>query len=261
MALVTNDDANFRFGVTFNCEPTTGRAIPYFPAAEAPSSVSEEDLYAFGMENSHLLYVAAQKAKENKEADVLVAFKQAIVDVFGARLQHIQHCVLSHLTPEQYGGIDTSIAPSLDRPSITEAYESLDLIQGSFGDAGTLSITEAITESIKSLPVKQTGYCGVMLPVCEDVGLSQAVSKGKLTISTLVQLASVCGVGIDTVPISCNANEYSVAALLLDVAALSKRCKGKPLSVRLLPVGGGAQPGDKTTFNSPYLCDCIVMHV
>lgn len=62
-----------------------------------------------------------------------------------------------------HAGIDTSLAPGLDTPSLTSAYETLEL--GAFGGPATLLISSIITRALKSLPVKQTGYCGLMLPV------------------------------------------------------------------------------------------------
>ena len=34
-----------------------------------------------------------------------------------------------------------------------------------------------ITKAIKSIPVKRTGYCGVMLPVIEDTGLIECAKN------------------------------------------------------------------------------------
>lgn len=43
---------------------------------------------------------------------------------------------------------------------------------------GTLAISELITRVVKGLPgVKQTGYSGLMLPVCEDAGLAAAAAQ------------------------------------------------------------------------------------
>lgn len=71
----------------------------------------------------------------------------------------------------------------------------------------------------------------------------------------------MCGVGLDTVPVPGATRQQpaeereallgATASLLLDTAALAFRLS-KPLSVRLLPVPGGA-PGEMTAFDSPYL--------
>ena len=77
----------------------------------------------------------------------------------------------------------------------------------------------------------------------------------------------MCGCGLDTVPVPGPGEATppaererlvrSVAALLLDVAAMSRRLR-KPLSARLLPVPG-ARAGDATRFDSPHLVNGRVM--
>jgi len=60
------------------------------------------------------------------------------------------------------------------------------------------------------------------------------------------------------VPGSGEEVQHRMAALLLDIAAISRRQK-KPLSVRLLPVCDSL-PGDKTRFDfNPYIINGTVM--
>ena len=97
-----------------------------------------------------------------------------------------------------------------------------------------------------------------MLPVCEDVGLAEAYSQGKLTMSELLSYSSVCGVGLDTVPIAGSAAETEavVQGILMDVCGLAQKWD-KMLSCRLLPCPNKSE-GDRTDFKSPYLVDCIL---
>jgi hypothetical protein len=37
-----------------------------------------------------------------------------------------------------------------------------------FGGAGSLALSALITQVLKGLPLRLTGYCGLMLAVCED---------------------------------------------------------------------------------------------
>ena len=66
-------------------------------------------------------------------------------------------------------------------------------------------------------------------------------------------MSSVCGVGVDTVPIPGNINADDLTSLILDVAALAGRWN-KPLSCRVFPVHGKVA-GEMTTFDSPYMCN------
>ena len=292
MAKMTHGSANFRFGVSFNCPP----GIPYFPAAEAPESGEESPCildngdasegaatakgtssFALGLENSGLLYQAFKNAqielqnakKRGVELDPLAAAHAMLLSEATSALQPLETIAkeIELATPGvSYRGIDTSIAPALEPPTIPSAFECLGI--GKFGASGTLAITERITAALKSIPVKRTGYCGLMLPVCEDQGLASAATKGDLTMENLLHWSAVCGVGLDTIPIACPGPNTSaaereefvckVAGILLDVAALSNRLNNKPLSVRLLPVVGG-KAGEKTKFNNPYLCESVIM--
>ena len=131
-------------------------------------------------------------------------------------------------------------------------------VRGGFGGTGTLAAAAAITTSLQSLAgIKLTGYCGLMLPVCEDRRLAELASQDKLQISDIMSISGVCGVGIDTVPIPGDCSEEMLASLILDVAAVAKRWN-KSLTCRVFPVPG-LQQGERTTFDSPYLCNCKVL--
>jgi uncharacterized protein (UPF0210 family) len=168
----------------------------------------------------------------------------------------------------RYMGIDTSLNPSLDDGgSVARAIERLEEVRGNFGRAGTMAAASAITTSLQSIPdVLITGYCGLMLPVLEDrrlaelAGMSSEGMDGdvgtgtsRLTIDKILCISSVCGVGVDTVPIPGNVDVDSLTSLILDVAALAGRWN-KPLSCRVFPVPGKVA-GEMTTFDSPYMCN------
>ena len=72
-----------------------------------------------------------------------------------------------------------------------------------------------------------------------------------LSLDTLLKFSSVCGVGLDTIPIPGDFDETRLAMILLDLAAIS--CKwNKQLSCRVLPVKGKVA-GQMSVFESPYL--------
>lgn len=104
-----------------------------------------------------------------------------------------------------------------------------------------------------------------MLPVCEDRRLAELAAEPeasvrKLRITQLLSISSVCGVGVDTVPIPGDSTEEEVAGIVLDVAGLAGRWD-KPLSCRMFPHPGKAE-GEETTFESPYLCNsrCFALY-
>ena len=116
-----------------------------------------------------------------------------------------------------------------------------------FGGPGTLAAAAAVTTALQSLPgIQRTGYCGLMLPVCEDGRLAELAGDGSLRITELLSVSSVCGVGIDTVPVPGDCSEDELSSLLLDVAGIAFRWN-KCLSCRVFPVPG-MNAGDMTIY-------------
>lgn len=139
--------------------------------------------------------------------------------------------------PWGFCGVDTSLAPGLDTPSLTGSFELLlPLLQAGgkapssssssssplprFGDPGTLALCSAVTRALQNCswdhdednpdddpddvpaePPTTCGYCGLMLAVLEDQGLAEAAAEGRLSIERLLSWSSVCGTGLDTVPV------------------------------------------------------------
>lgn len=249
--------ANFRFCAAFGCEPAT----PFFPAAYhatgAPLAV------AVGLENGDAVVEAFEGASSLGEATARLQAR------FRKELGALQ-ATIEGLLAEQNGGgagrlafagIDTSINPTLSdaKFSLVRAYERI-VGEGRFGKSGTLAVSEALTRAVTTLgpAIKLTGYCGLMLPAMEDHLLAARAAEAPPTygIPELLVNSAVCGVGIDTVPISLaelEAHPGRAKLLLTDLAALARK-KRRPLSCRLFPVPGG-NPGELTEFSSPYLCN------
>jgi uncharacterized protein (UPF0210 family) len=132
-----------------------------------------------------------------------------------------------------------------------------------FGGPGTLGAAAEITKALQSLPgILRTGYCGLMLPVCEDTRLASLANDNKereLRITDLLSISSVCGVGVDTVPVPGDCSKEELASLILDVAGIAGRWD-KSLSCRVFPVPG-KKAGDMTEFDSPYMVNCRVFSI
>ena len=155
-----------------------------------------------------------------------------------------------------YLGIDTSPAPAKDR-SIGAALEAYAGVP--FGSGSTLEACSTVTAAIRSLDVKMCGYCGLMLPVLEDPVLAQRAGEGRFSLRDLLLYSSVCGTGLDVVPIAGDTAPEAMVGLLRDVAALSSRLN-KALSARLFPVPG-RKAGDIARFTDPLLVDSVVMKI
>ncbi|MBU1018709.1 DUF711 family protein [Patescibacteria group bacterium] len=241
-----NGGGNFRFCASANCRP----GIPFFPTGFHEG----ETAFRIGLECGDLAMKAFSKSNSFQEAE------ENLESVFEEELKKVQE-VAQRIEQEsgvRYGGIDSSLNPGLEEhESIAFAYEKLGI--GKFGDQGTLTISAIVTRVLKNLSVKTCGYSGLMLPVCEDVGLAARANEETYNISNLLLYSSVCGCGLDTVPIPGDTSEETIERTILDTASLAIKLD-KPLSVRLL-LAPGKKAGEMTNFNSPYMVDCKVLNV
>ncbi|BAZ32049.1 hypothetical protein NIES4074_45510 [Cylindrospermum sp. NIES-4074] len=237
---------NFRFCAWANCKP----GIPFFPTAYHEGNTS----FAIGLECCDLVMQAFANANniQTAEKNLQLLLEEAL---------HKVAAIAENISDKfnlEYHGIDTSLAPSLEAEnSIAFAYEKL--INGKFGNPGTLAISGMLTRVIKNVSVKICGYSGLMLPVCEDIGLAARANEHTYNITNLLLYSAVCGCGLDTVPIPGDISIDKIAAILIDIATLAMKLN-KPLSARLFPIPG-KKAGEMTTFNSPYLVDCKILAV
>ena len=233
---------NFRFAAAANVPAGT----PFFPVAYHRGS----DTVALGLESPPLLSAAFAGANTLAEA------KKSLTELLESRLGSLERLVRQVARREErsYLGIDVSPAPGKDA-SIGAAIEALTGVP--FGDYSTLAGCAAITDVLKSLRVKTCGYSGLMLPVLEDPVLARRASEGRYSVRDLLLYSTVCGTGLDVVPLPGDTAADRLAALIADVAALSTKLR-KPLSARLFPVPGKSA-GQRAHFDDPYLTDCVVM--
>ena len=154
----------------------------------------------------------------------------------------------------RYGGIDSSPAP-LGDDSIAAAIEAL--TGAPFGEAATLQACAMITDEIKRVPVKLCGYSGLMLPVLEDRVLARRAREGHFGMRDLLLFSSVCGTGLDVIPLPGDTPQATIERVLLDVSAQATKL-GKALSARLFLVPG-KRAGDVVRFDDPRLFETAVM--
>jgi len=233
---------NFRF-VASACIPA---GTPFFPAAWH----SGEDGFSIGLETPNLLHSVFSGSEDIANAGIRLR------DALEAALSPIESIAreLAYSHRLRYTGIDTSPAPGPDA-SIGRAIEAL--TGKPFGSASTLTACAAITSGLKTLKVKTCGYSGLMLPVVEDKVLAERASQGRYGLSELLLYSSVCGTGLDVVPLPGDLPVDAIAQILGDVASLSVRYS-KPLSARLLLVPG-RRAGERVEFNHPMLTGSTIL--
>jgi uncharacterized protein len=87
--------------------------------------------------------------------------------------------------------------------------------------------------------------------------LLKEVRKEILSVKDLLLFSTVCGTGLDTIPLPGDTTTSQIAAVLLDLTTLAQRLD-KPLTARLMPVPG-KQAGEMTQFSFPYFANSRVL--
>ncbi|MBZ5644179.1 MAG: DUF711 family protein [Acidobacteriia bacterium] len=233
---------NFRFAGIANVPAYT----PFFPAAFHQGLGHQ---FAIGLESANVV-AAVMAVKRDPEAT-----RQALVAELGMHAAAVADLAskIDQETGWAYMGLDLSPAP-MKNASIGSA--TAGFTGGRFGTSGTLTAVGTITAALRDIAVKKVGYSGVMMPVLEDSRLAQLWGEGTLTMDQLLAYSSVCGTGLDTIPLPGDVTADQLARIVGDVATLSVKLS-KPLSARLLPVPG-LKPGEQTTFDNPNLVNTVL---
>lgn len=231
-------EGNFRF------------AAGAFPPANAPffpvsSTQGAGGGFAIGIESAGIVSRVFATANGN-----VVAAGERLTSELGAAAKDVEEIArrVEKMQGWSYYGIDLTPVPLKDI-SIGAAMESL--LGGPAGSPGTLTAAYTITTAIRAIPVLQTGYSGLMLPVLEDSTLARRWEAGNLHRDALLAYSAVCSAGLDAIPFPGDITQQELEHIIADVAGLAVKWK-KPLSARLLPAPG-KRAGDMTDFTSPYL--------
>ncbi len=238
--------ANLRFAALANVPPFT----PFMPSAyhqpNMPPSISIAvecaDIVINAFKNSTNL--------EKSRHELLSSLESAAVKIE----QIVTDCISD--SDVVFMGFDFSPAPfPEDWCSLGGAIETLGLEH--IGGTGSLAAVAFIANTLDKGNWHHAGFNGMMLPVLEDSYLARRAAENLLTVKDLLLYSSVCGTGLDTVPLSGDTTPEHLIGLLMDVAALAVRL-AKPLTARLMPIPG-KKAGDKTEFNFDYFANSRVM--
>ncbi len=247
--LEANGFANLRFAALASVPP----GAPFFPAAYAPPLLPQRKvLVALALEAADLAVAAFAAASTAEEA------RQRLVkalEAHGRRLSRLsERAAAAH--GGRFLGLDFSLAPfPAPETSIGAALERLGV--PALGAHGSLAAAAFLADALDRAAFPRSGFNGLMLPVLEDTVLAARAAEGLLTLKDLLAYSAVCGTGLDTVPLPGDTTADQLAAVLWDVAALSRRLR-KPLTARLMPIPGKLA-GDVVRFDFPYFADSRVM--
>ncbi len=235
-------EQNFRFAASANVPAGT----PFFPVAyhDGPAA------FTLGLESAPLVTEAFDGATDFDRASI--ALKQ-LLETRLTPIVEIAEAIASTQSI-RFGGIDLSPAPGLDA-SIGEAIETITGLP--FGSPSTLAACAAVTSALASAEIPSCGYSGLMLPVLEDPVLAARAREKRFDLTDLLLYSSVCGTGLDVVPVPGDCTVEILAKIIGDVAAMSTKLR-KPLAARLLPIPGKSA-GEFATFDNPHLIDSAMI--
>jgi uncharacterized protein (UPF0210 family) len=245
--LVPGNSANLRFAALANVAPFA----PFYPVA-----FSQGPLPAFSM----AVQCADEVLKSFKMARTLAQARQMLLDKLNQQASKLS-VITSQLEAEtnvKFRGFDFSPAPNANEAcSLGEAMERLGV--PSLGGFGSLSAAAFIADALDRGNWQHIGFNGLMLPVLEDLTLSERAAQGTLTVKDLLMYSAVCGTGLDAIPLPGDTPPEQISAVLTDLASLSLRLN-KPLAARLLPVPG-KKAGDMTDFQIEYFTNTRVLSI
>lgn len=239
--------SNLRFAALAN----VGAGSPFFPAAyhrPGPPAI------AVATESAELALDAF------RDVPSLSRGRRRLISMIEAHAAAIQR-ILTPITLQReirFFGIDFSLAPFPDHlRSIGTALEALGL--PAIGLPGSAAAVAYLADCLDRAEIPRTGFCGVFLPVLEDASLAQRAAAGQLTVTDLLLYATMCGAGVDTVPLPGDTSVEALIPLLLDLGAVALR-HNKPLTARLMPIPGKSA-GDDVHFDFPYFADSKIMAI
>jgi uncharacterized protein (UPF0210 family) len=231
--------ANFRFAVMSNVKANA----PYFPASyhqgKRGFSVSLE-----------LAELANQVFAQDKKFDLLLAEFSTLLAQKAAPVVAACQTIAADQQVE-FKGIDFSLAPFPgEGTSVMTALESLSGAKGGQFDMQfpLYAVNQVLKTVLPDCP--RVGFNGSMFSVLEDNCLAERVGQGLVGVKDLLSYATVCGCGLDMVPVALETREDKMAALMLSVSTLAMKWD-KPLLTRLVP-GSTCEDG-LTKMNHDFL--------
>lgn len=237
--------ANLRFAA-LACVPP---GSPFFPAAYADRGAPA---LAVATEAAELAVDALRDVTSPAKA------RRRLISMIEAHA-----AAFERLLPPAFGqsevrflGIDFSLAP------YPEPVRSLGAAIEAFGPAtvgafGSAAACAFLADCLDRAHFRRTGFCGLFLPVLEDSILAARAAGGQLSVNDLLLYSTLCGTGLDVLPLPGEASPSALASLLIDVGAISLR-HAKPLTARLMPLPG-KNAGDDVHFDFPYFADSRVL--
>ena len=237
--------ANLRFAALANVAPGS----PFFPAAYHSGG---QPALAVATEAADLAVSAVRGAKSPQS---LARLLLETIEGHAGVLARVTQSVAADFDL-RFLGIDFSLAP------YPEADRSLGTALEAFGTpavgmAGSFAAAAFLADTLGRASYPKAGFNGLFFSVLEDAVLAARAAEGRLQLSDLLLFSTLCGTGLDTVPLPGDISQQQLAAILLDLGAIALR-HNKPLTARLMPIPD-KQAGEAVRFDFPYFADSAVL--
>ena len=250
--LSDNGIDNFRLGVSLSIKPNA----PFFPFSYSDTN----DSFSIALETTnHILDIVRRTFKND-----YIKLKENIINSMQEYVISIESIAesISMANNIKYNGQDLSLSPYPDENiSVIRLLNKLGI--DDFGSNGTQFMTSYLTSILKELifksNIKTVGFNGVMYSLLEDKLMCESHNKENFSIDSIILYSTVCGCGLDMVPLPSDIKEEEIASMILDVATTSIKLD-KPLGVRVLPIPNKFS-NDMTNLKLDFLTNTKIPHV
>lgn len=237
---------NLNFCVSANVKPDT----PFFPASY---HLNEQPCFSLALEMADEVVKVFEEASSFTNAQVKL--RERFTYIYNL-LNEICTKIASKYEIN-FHGIDFSAAPyPTINQSIGTAFEKLKYEY--FGSHGSLLGVALIKNAIPHFN-NIIGFSGFMPSVLEDFTIAKSLADNKISLDTLLLYSTICGTGLDCVPLPGDITEQELFYILLDICTIAIRLN-KPLTARLMPIIG-KKAGDEVEFDFEYFAPSKIMDI
>lgn len=246
-----NGFANFKFGFSFNIKPHTA----YFPFSYHEGNTGFSIAY-------ELTKPILSIIEKNKSLDIIQLEHKIIKEIYELSNEEVNF--FEQLKIEsgfEFYGIDFSLAPMANINS-SVLYLLNILNKYFFKSRRNMFLTYYLTNILNAIAHQfgdPVGFNGIMYSILEDKELGDLHVKRTVNIDSLLAYSTMCGCGLDMIPVSGNISEKKLVALLFEIYSISKKLK-KPLGYRILPIPQ-KKNSEMTEFDHPFLANTKILKI
>ena len=243
--------ANLQFAALANTNPGS----PFFPVAYHAGGLPH---FAIAVEAADLpLKVLTESSKDSNRIS-LQEFQDLLINEIEREAAQLTLEALELAKDSEFifSGLDFTLAPfPLPERSLARGLERIGLTN--LGAPGSTFAAAFLADAIRKAEYQKCGFSGLLFPVLEDTLLAARVGEGAVSLSDLLTYASVCGAGLDVIPLPGSITRETLTGVLLDVAGMAVRLD-KPLTARLMPMPG-LEAGADIDIDFPWFAKGKVM--